>query len=181
MRDEFQNNFAGAILSGALASTGAQAATFGDLYAFGDSLNDCCNNVQAPFTNGDETWLVELADAIGATYDEATTTTNYATGGAQSGDFNAIFDGSGSEPVYAENGLQSQIDQFQLDAPEITSDDLAVIWVGTNDIWASSYVADQLLGIPTLDVNKPLGLDPTAEALAEYIAGNIQTAITDLE
>ncbi|MEM9499388.1 MAG: SGNH/GDSL hydrolase family protein [Pseudomonadota bacterium] len=170
---------AGAALVTSLAVS-AQAASiddpyFDELFVFGDSLNDCCINPAAPFTNGPDTWLVEFADLIGATYEESTVY-NYATGGAQSGTDNAIAPGG----VPAPDGLQSQIDRFQADAPAVDSRDMAVIWVGTNDIWASSYLGDTLFGLPGLDVVKPLGQTPGVEELAGYIAGNIRTAVEDL-
>jgi hypothetical protein len=157
------------------ASTFANANTIDEIYVFGDSLNDCCVNPNAPFTNGPDTWLVEFADLIGANYSE-TAQYNYATGGAQSGDYNAIaFNG-----VLAPNGLRSQIEQFQNVAPAISNDDMAVIWVGTNDIWASSYLSDTLFGQPGLDVVKPLGQNPGTQELAEYIAGNIKASVEAL-
>lgn len=158
-----------------IAAPQAMAASIDEIYVFGDSLNDCCINPQAPFTNDSVTWLVEFAGLIGASYTESTAV-NYATGGAQSGEFNAIAPGGATQP----NGLQSQIDQFEADAPAVDGDDLAVIWVGTNDIWASSYDGSTLFGLPGLDVVKPLGDDPSAQALTSYITGNIQDAVVDL-
>ena len=153
----------------------AGATVIDEVYAFGDSLNDCCINPQAPFLNGDESWLVDFASAIGASYTESTTN-NYATGGAQSGSFNAIAPGGATAP----DGLRSQIGRFQADAPSISSDDLAVIWVGTNDIWASSYQSDTLFGLPGLDIVKPRGQDPSVQSLSGYIARNIQNSVKDL-
>lgn len=153
----------------------AGAASFDEIFAFGDSLNDCCVNPQAPFTNGPDSWLVEFAGLIGANYTD-NPTTNYATGGAQSGALNAISGGG----VAQLNGLQSQINQFKIDAPAIGSDDLAVIWVGTNDIWPSSYEGDTLFGLPNLDIVKPLGLNPAPIDLAGYVSANIQTAVRHL-
>lgn len=150
-------------------------AVIGDVFSFGDSLNDCCVNPAAPFTNGSETWLVEFADLLGATYRESTTN-NYATGGAQSGDFNAIAPGG----VKAANGLRSQVARFKADAPDITEDDLAVIWVGTNDIWPSSYDGENLFGVPGLEIVKPLGDMPEIDRLADHVAGNIREAVVDL-
>ncbi|MDU8944929.1 GDSL-type esterase/lipase family protein [Ovoidimarina sediminis] len=158
-----------------LSAPAAHAITVDEIYVFGDSLNDCCINPAAPFTNGPETWLVEFAALLGASYAESTTY-NYATGGAQSGDYNAIAPGGAPQP----NGLQSQIDLFEGDAPAVDSDDLAVIWVGTNDIWASSYDSPTLFGIEGLDIVKPLGEDPSTGDLTDYIIGNLQDAVIDL-
>lgn len=153
----------------------ASAASFDEIYAFGDSLNDCCVNPAAPFTNGPDSWIVAFAAQIGANYTD-NPTTNYATGGAQSGAVNAISAGG----VVQLNGLQAQINQFKIDSPAIDSSDLAVIWVGTNDIWASSYDNDTLFGAPGLDIVKPLGENPAAIYLAGHISGNIRTAVRDL-
>lgn len=163
-----------ALLAG--AAQFASASTIDELYVFGDSLNDCCVNDDAPFTNGDETWLVEFAESIGAVYEESTKY-NYATGGAQSGPNNAIAPGG----VPVANGLQSQIAQFLSDAPVVDSHDMAVIWAGTNDIWASSYLGDTLFGLSALDIVKPLGQNPGTQELAEYIADNIRTSIVALQ
>lgn len=165
---------AGALLC-AVQATALGAASVDRVYAFGDSLNDCCNNPAAPFTNGPESWLVEFSALMGARYSE-TAAVNYAVGGAQSGAFNAIAGGG----VTAPDGLQSQIDRFQADAPAVDADDLAVIWVGTNDIWSSSYAADTLFGLPGLDIVKPLGPNPGTQELAGYIADNVQIAVQDL-
>ncbi|MEM8630209.1 MAG: VPLPA-CTERM sorting domain-containing protein [Pseudomonadota bacterium] len=159
----------------ALSAPAGLAATFDEVIAFGDSLNDCCINPAAPFTNGEDSWLVEFTDLIGATYTDSTLY-NYAIGGAQSGDSNAIAPGG----VPAPDGLQSQIDRFETEAPAISADDLAIIWVGTNDIWPSSYAGDTLFGLEGLDILKPLGQDPGTGDLAAYIAGNIGTAVGDL-
>ena len=153
----------------------ADAMQVDQIYAFGDSLNDCCMNAQAPFTNGPDTWLVEFSGTIGANYVD-NPITNYATGGAQSGLFNAIAPGGVPDP----NGLLSQIAQFKVDTPLIADNDLAVIWVGTNDIWASSYAGETLFGLDGLNVVKPLGQDPAVVELADYIASNIQTAVKHL-
>ena len=162
------------VLCAASASL-ASAAGFDEIYAFGDSLNDCCQNPQAPFTNGPDSWLVEFAGLIGASYAD-NPVTNYATGGAQSGALNAI----AQDGVLDLNGLQSQINQFKIDGPSIDDEDLAVIWVGTNDIWSSSYEGDQLFGVPGLDIVRPLGPNPAAIDLADHVAGNVRTAVEEL-
>lgn len=46
---------AGAALLAATLAPGLRAAPIGAVYVFGDSLNDCCRNPGAPFTNGPET------------------------------------------------------------------------------------------------------------------------------
>ena len=151
------------------------ASTIGEIFAFGDSLNDCCVNPAAPFTNGDESWLVRLAGLLGATYADSPTF-NFATGGAQSGQYNAIAPGGVKEA----NGLLSQMAGFLAAPPSISAGALAVIWVGTNDIWTSSYASDTLFGVPGLDIVRPLGPNPAAGELADHVAGNIRQAVRDL-
>jgi len=152
-----------------------RATAIDEIYAFGDSLNDCCINPAAPFTNGPDTWLPLFSNLIGAGYVESAAY-NYAIGGAQSGETNAIV--AADTPIMT--GLQAQVARFKGDAPVIGSDDLAVIWVGTNDIWASSYDQNQLFGLPGFDINKPLGNDPAVDVLAAYISGNIHMSIEHL-
>lgn len=159
-----------------LSSTAeTRALSVDEIYAFGDSLNDCCINPAAPFTNGPDSWLVAFSSLLGANYVDSTAT-NYAIGGAQSGATNAVVGADAPIPT----GMQAQVARFKDAAPAIGTDDLAVIWVGTNDIWTSSYDQDQLFGVPGLDINKPLGNDPTAAALSGYIADNIQTSVRHL-
>lgn len=164
-----------AMAAGFLFTAPAINAASYDIFGFGDSLIDCCENPDAPFTNAEVTWLEEFAALIGADYTD-NNTTNYGTGGAQSGKYNAI----APSGVKAENGLLSQIAEFKADGHAIDGDDLAVIWVGTNDIWPSSYQSDELFNIPTFDIVKPLGVDPDPIDLASYISSNIQTAVEHL-
>lgn len=155
-----------------LFGAGLSAATIDEVYAFGDSLNDCC--FSGPFTNGSNTWLVEFSANIGASYSE-TQSANYAVGGAQSGPFNAI--GATDASFGFDTGLQTQIDRFETSGTSVDVDDLAVIWVGTNDIWASAFPEPLLFGLET---NQPLGPRPAVDDLVDYITGNIDKAIEDL-
>lgn len=146
----------------------ASAASFGKIYAFGDSLNDCC--VLGPFTNGPQTWIPALAGAIGADYPSPENATqNYAVGGAQSGASNVI-PSTDAGLGYA-SGLLSQIDRFEADVASVSADDLAVVWVGTNDIWSAAFTTPSLFG--AIPIFQPLGSRPSVDALAEHVAGNI--------
>ena len=128
--------FAGTIAAVSVAS-GAQAVTFGNLYAFGDSLADCC--FLGRFTQGDTpTWVDLLPESIGATY-VATPETNLAVGGAQSGPTNVVPSTDVSFGFLT--GYASQIARFVASpaASIVGPTDIAAIWVGTNDIWAAPF------------------------------------------
>lgn len=87
---------------------GAQAATLGDLYAFGDSLADC--RFADRFKHGDTpTWVDLLPAQIGATY-VPTPETNLAVGGAQSGPTNVS--PSSDASFGSLTGFTSQIARF---------------------------------------------------------------------
>ncbi|MGB6231506.1 MAG: GDSL-type esterase/lipase family protein, partial [Litorimonas sp.] len=113
----------------------ADAAPFEDVYAFGDSLADCC--FSGRFTQGDTpTWVDLLPPLIGATY-VPTRETNLAVGGAQSGATNVA---PGTDDAFGFlTGFTSQIARFAASplATTIEAADIAVIWVGTNDVWAA--------------------------------------------
>lgn len=157
-----------------LGATPAAAASFGAVYAFGDSLNDCCINPAAPFTNGPQTWLPAFAAAIGADYPvPETATRNYAIGGAQSGQLNAIV----AADAGFNTGLLAQIERFEASGAVVGDDAVAVVWVGTNDIWPSAFDGDTLFG---LAINKPLGDTPDVDALADHVAANIGQAAARL-
>jgi len=160
-------------LTGGLKS--AEAATFGDLYAFGDSLADCCT--LGRFTQGDTpTWVDLLPSQIGASY-SATPTYNFAAGGAQSGPTNAV--PATDETLGYLSGFTSQIARFA-DTPNagtIGADDIAVIWVGTNDIWAAPFSGG---ASPIGPINTAFDAPPTPEDLADYIAGNLADGIGTL-
>jgi hypothetical protein len=168
---------AAAAMTFVLGTTPALAASFGAVYAFGDSLNDCCINPAAPFTNGPETWLPAFASAIGADYPTPETTArNYAIGGAQSGRFKVI---PASDAGFGFNtGLLAQVGRFEASGTVVGASDLAVIWVGTNDIWPSAFNGDLLFG--ALPINKPVGTTPTTAALADRVARNVRRAASGL-
>lgn len=158
-----------------LAAAPLAAAPVDKLYAFGDSLNDCC--FSGPFTNGPNSWLVEFSGLLGADYPTApeSAARNYAIGGAQSGAVNAIpltDAGFGFD-----TGLLSQVSRFEASGDVVDGQDLAVIWVGTNDIWPSGLDGNTIFGLP---VNKPVGDNPSEADLAAHVAGNIGSAVARL-
>lgn len=167
---------AAAALTLMLGASTAAAAPFDAVYAFGDSLNDCCVNAAAPFTNGPQTWLPAFAAAIGADYPTPESAArNYAIGGAQSGEVNAI---PAADAGFGFNtGLLAQMTRFEASGDVVGADDLAVIWVGTNDIWPSAFDGDTLFG---LTINKPVGDNPAVAALADHVAGNVGQAAARL-
>ena len=162
----------GAVLAGALMLGGAPAAAapFEDAFFFGDSLTDCC--VLGRFTQGDTpNWADLLPPLIGADY-VASEETNYAVGGAQSGLSNVI--GGTDETLGRPTGFLSQVARFEASGTAVGPDDIAGVWVGTNDIWPSALEAPDLGGLP---LSLPLGVRPEPEALAELVVGNVAEGI----
>lgn len=165
-----------AALALGLASSPAMAATIsGEIYAFGDSLNDCCRNPSAPFTNGPETWLPAFAAAVGGTYAE-TPSFNYAVGGAQTGPVNAV--PTTDTALGYPTGFTSQAARFKAAAPATGTDDLGVVWVGTNDIWASANDSDLLFG--AVPYNRPTGKQPSPDVFVNYAVSTLRSGIDDL-
>jgi len=165
-----------AALAVGLASMPAMASTVvGQVYVFGDSLNDCCRNPDAPFTNGPETWLPAFSAAVGGTYAE-TLSFNYAVGGAQTGPVNAV--AATDTALGYPTGFTSQAARFKSAAPATGTDDLGVLWVATNDIWASAYDNDLLFG--AVPYNRPIGKQPTPEVFVNYAVSTMRSGIDDL-
>jgi outer membrane lipase/esterase len=154
----------------ASAATSAKAQSFGNFYAFGDSLTDCCflgrlTNSNAPNV-ADQVPLL-----IGASY-TATTRNNLAISGAETGQGNAA--------PFVETllgmptGFLPQVSRFGAEGLTITSRDIASIWIGTNDI-ATSAVAPSPAGFL-----QPLGPRPDVATLSNYMTGNVRTGINAL-
>ena len=124
-----------------LGSAAADAAPLGNAYFFGDSLTDCC--VFGRYTNGNlPNWADQLAPQIGANYTPSTQT-NFAIGGAQSGYDNGTLI---LQTTYgAQTGFLAQVGRFRAEGTAISPNDIAGIWIGTNDIWPSSYAATDAL------------------------------------
>ena len=171
--------FGGAFL---WATQSLHAQSFGHLYAFGDSLSDCCAGIGGPFINRPggtapaPSWLTQLAPQIGASY-TATSQYNLAIGGAQSGRNNIvpILDALYGQPT----GFLSQVGRFP---GPVRSNDIAGIWIGTNDIWPSSFPnpAPYLVQGYEPSALAPLGAQPSVGALSSYITGNVRTGIGQL-
>jgi phospholipase/lecithinase/hemolysin len=130
----------------------ANAASFSNLYSFGDSLSDSGNSLAASgfppepfydrgrFSNG-PVWTEYLAQDLGLSLTPSTslpgnspptTSVNYAYGGATSGTENL---GEGLFPGVELPGLQQQIGSFvsSLGGQRADSNALYTIWAGGND------------------------------------------------
>ncbi|MCV6591815.1 MAG: SGNH/GDSL hydrolase family protein [Silicimonas sp.] len=158
-----------------VASSPVSATTIDNIFAFGDSLNDCCRNPGAPFTNGPQTWLPDFAAAVGGRYAEDMSF-NYAVGGAQTGPVNAV--GQTDAGLGYPTGFTSQAERFKDAAPATGAQDLGVIWVGTNDIWATAYENDLLFG--AVPYNRPIGKQPEADVFVDYAINTLRGGIDDL-
>ena len=169
----------GLLLAGAvlLGSASANAAPFGSAYFFGDSLTDCCAFGRTT-VNNTPNWADQLPPQIGASY-TATLQNNLAIGGAQSGNLNAVpaLDTS----FGAQTGFLPQVGRFVAQGTAVGPNDIAGIWIGTNDIWPSAFAAGSAPTILGTTVNQPLGPQPSVAALTNYITGNIRAGIQTLE
>jgi len=154
----------------AIASTSANAQSFGNFYAFGDSLTDCC--VTGRYTNSKApNWADQVPLLIGASY-AATLRNNVAIGGAQTGQDNAT---PGLQALFgAPTGFLPQVSRFEAEGLSITSRDIAGIWIGTNDIWTSA------LGSPSPAFLQPIGTRPDVATLSNYMTGNVRAGINTL-
>ncbi|MEW6643635.1 MAG: autotransporter domain-containing protein [Pseudomonadota bacterium] len=152
----------------------ARAQNFGTVYGFGDSLTDngystriagvnytvLANPLwtQNSGTNG-PIWFDRLPGLIGAS---ATPTSDYAIGGAISGQFpgqngNGSFLGfllpATAGKVYP--GLDDQVSQFISGVGRLQPNDVATIWIGTNDFTAAGLLGltpSQVIGYTTSHV-----------------------------
>lgn len=148
---------------------------FGNAYFFGDSLTDCCWTQR--YTNsGAPNWADLLPVQIGANF-TASKQTNFAVAGA------AVAT-SANPTVAAELGIQTgflaQIDRFQSLGITVKPDDVVGIWIGTNDIWPSSYAATDQAPAIVGPFNKSLGTQPSVTDLTNYVIGNIRIGINEL-
>jgi phospholipase/lecithinase/hemolysin len=130
----------------------ANAASFSNIYSFGDSLSDSGNSLTASgfppepfyddgrFSNG-RVWTEYLAQDLGLSLTPSTsvppnspptTSINYAYGGATSGTENL---GEASFPSVELPGLQQQIGSYvsSLNGQRADSNSLYTIWAGSND------------------------------------------------
>jgi phospholipase/lecithinase/hemolysin len=125
------------ILLVSLSSTAATAASFTNLYVFGDSLSDTGNlfrttgNFIPPqpfyfngrFSNG-PVWVEYLAPKLGLTYNPAN---NFAFGSANTDTTNTFPFRVGFP------GLQQEIQAFRTSSPIADPNALYVVWAGAND------------------------------------------------
>ncbi|MBW4664368.1 MAG: SGNH/GDSL hydrolase family protein [Chroococcus sp. CMT-3BRIN-NPC107] len=152
----------GIVLLSCLFPLRAFAASFTNIYVFGDSLSDTGNLFRATggllppsrfYSEGrasnDLLWIEYLAEDVGAT------TTNYAFGGATTGNDNTSIPGL--------IGLEQQITNFQATNSFADPDALYVVWAGSNDY----------LGAGVTDPSVPVGnLASSIATLADYGADN---------
>lgn len=143
----------------------ATAATFSQIYVFGDSLSDTGNlynatgippsppYYQGRFSNG-PVWTEYLASDLGLTPQQQT---NYAFGGANTGIDNS------TSPGAQIPSLQQQINSFKATNTSADSNALYVVWAGADDY---------LGGVtnPAVPVNN---LSTAVNSLADYGAKNI--------
>src|SRR3954465_5951098 len=161
----------GLLVSGAVLFWAAltDVGPFGNAYFFGDSLTDCCAFGRT--TNGPN-WSDLLPSQVGGSY-TATLQTNVAVGGAQSGSLNVLPGASFRTPT----GFLSQVARFTAGGTSIGPNDIAGIWIGTNDIWPSTSNP----ALPPLNKvgspRQPLGPQPSVPALTSYIINNIRSGI----
>ncbi|MCK1716923.1 autotransporter domain-containing protein [Bradyrhizobium sp. 141] len=157
-----------------VAASSAKAQSFGNFYAFGDSLTDCCNTPYARYTNyankSSPNWADQVPLLIGASY-TASPQSNFAIGGAQSGDHNINF---ALETGYgAPTGLLPQVARFRAGNVPVGPRDIVGLWIGTNDILAAA-----LPTTPT--IFQPIGARPDVATFTSNVIGNVRTGIDSL-
>lgn len=163
----------GVLLAGAIlfAASSANAAD-GNFYAFGDSLTDCCALGRTTDTNSPN-WADRLPSLIGVNY-TADSRSNFAVSGAQSGYANVV--PATDQSFGAPTGFLAQVGRFEAQGVAVTSRDVAGIWIGTNDIWPSTFGAGSLADW----ASAPLGAQPAVSALAGHVLGNVRAGVQSL-
>ncbi|MGV0026494.1 SGNH/GDSL hydrolase family protein [Phormidesmis priestleyi] len=144
----------------------ADAASFSNLYVFGDSLSDVGNTLNATkifpdapfyasgrFSNG-PVWVEDLASKLGK---PVTTENDFAFGGARTGSDNGL---SSLFP-----GLQQQVNAFTAKNTQADGDAIYILWAGAND-----YLNEQL------DLSNSL----VAQTTINTAVTNLSSAITNL-
>ena len=144
----------------------ATAASFSQIYVFGDSLSDVGNTLQATgippsppyfqgrFSNG-PVWVEYLAEDLELAPNQQI---NYAIGGATTGSNNTLI------PGVQLPGLQQQIDSFKATNTSADPNALYIVWAGAND-----YLGGGVTN-PALPVNN---LSTAVSSLADYGAKSI--------
>lgn len=157
----------GIVLFSFMLPVRVMAASFDQIYVFGDSLSDTGNLFNAtglppspPYFQGRASdgplWVEYLTSDLGLTSGQQT---NYAFGGANSGSDNTSIPGVQSLP-----GLQQQIASFQATNTQADPEALYVLWSGAND-YLSRSVSD-----PAVPVNN---ISTAVSSLADSGAKNI--------
>lgn len=137
MRKEFVT--AGFVLFSFILPIKAFAASFSQIYVFGDSLSDTGNTFQATrrivppsppysqgrFSNG-PLWVEYLATGLGLTPNRQT---NFAYGGATTGSDSVVILGN----LLDLPGLNQQINSFTTANPSADQNGLYIVWAGAND------------------------------------------------
>lgn len=163
----------GVLLAGAILFAAASAnAAEGNFYAFGDSLTDCCA-LGRTTDNNSPNWADRLPSLIGTNY-TADSRSNFAVSGAQSGYANVV--PATDQGFGAPTGFLAQVGRFEAQGVAVTSRDVAGIWIGTNDIWPSTFAAGSLAEW----ASAPLGAQPAVSALAGHVLGNIRAGVQSL-
>ncbi|HET8842615.1 MAG TPA: SGNH/GDSL hydrolase family protein [Ktedonobacteraceae bacterium] len=149
---------------------------FGKAYFFGDSLTDCCWLQR--FTNGGTpNWADLLPPQIGADF-TASRQTNLAVASAQSAY------GSTSPTIPTLLGVQvgflAQVDRFHSEGIKAGPHDIAGIWIGSNDIWPSSYAATDQPPDIVGPFNRSFGVQPDVAALTNYVMANLRLGVDRL-
>lgn len=154
-------------------STSAWAATYNNIYVFGDSLSDTGNLFAAtsippsPYYNGrisnGKLWIEYLTESFGLTYDQAN---NYAWAGARTDDSNmldTIVKLTGGNAL----GLSEQVDSY-LSSNTPDADALYIVWAGPND-----YVKD-------VTATNPAALAQPAEYIINDLEQQVSTSVSNI-
>ncbi|WP_346291676.1 SGNH/GDSL hydrolase family protein [Sphaerothrix gracilis] len=177
---------AGALLTPLLTPLAAPAATFSQMFVFGDSLSDTGNlyaqtNALIPFVpsgipasppyaqrfSNDDLWVEYLADEF-IPGPDALTVSNFAVGGATTSDLNIInnFDDVLPFPVAPDfDGLEEQVEDYLGLSPMIDPDALYTLWAGAND-YLGGGITD-----PTIPVGN------LAEAINAFVSAGVQNLL----
>lgn len=165
---------AGFVILSVFVPLKSMAASFSQIFGFGDSLSDTGNTssltrnaialgVPLPFpippsppyfngrfSNG-PIWIEQLASGLGLTYNPAT---NFAIGGATTGTNNTLLDNLIPGLPLPGNplglpGLQTQVDNFVTASLQADPNALYVIWAGANDYFGDD-VTDPAIPVSNL-------------------------------
>jgi phospholipase/lecithinase/hemolysin len=136
----YPSRFSFAVFALAVLASSARAGSISTIYAFGDSLSDAGNafiattgaEPAAPYKNGEfsngPVWVQDLANSLGLPPVTASLAggTDYAVGGAISGDLPFASAGLGDLP--------SQLAAFHTGHATADPNALYTIWIGSNDL-----------------------------------------------